>query len=703
MVGSTSVQQCLVKAQDSHPGPDAIHSIACARGSTDPLLFVSTHSGQLHIIQNTQRLHSFELAMLSLQPSKMVIHRIHYLGGLLALLAQPNNCLFVSSFSHEHISLSPIPLLCLSSGGAPITEICAVSLDTNYHMFCTADTRGIASVARLTLVTANSVCHSNSTLQTANTGNCEILGCASAQIQAHSGPCTAITCIPRDSLATLVTGGGPQDPTIKLWQVRHTQDPKILCVVPEATLRTGVSVSVVNAFQSYIFAGTNQGTLHVWNNHQQLLVDNTAPLCPITAMVVCPPHGNDSGLLMTGNGDGILRLYRRDNINAWKLVAQVSLGSPITSITVSLDASSTGYTLFAACLSGQIKSWNQTSLPQFPPPDTIPTNSQEHIKADKSTTLNSDKDKKVRFTSSVIDKLDSGDCIPNNCMNQQATDKILTSSPSMMQKCATKQTLASALKRTNRSPKANESNSSSPYLRKSNAIEKSPTNKPKFKSSNIFSEKDGETLQSKPEIRLETTETKSCPDMDRKTNEINSSSEKVTQPNPALSSAVPRSVLPVPFQLNDKNIKSIRKPVSTAVPQDIKTTKANSDLRQPRDPKISVPTPISLESAQRLRNAIKNNNSLSQTIVLAARKHSKRKEPAIKPNFGLTWRIDERTDTKDLSQPDVTAKLMVPSDKQTPVEAGKQRVNTEKSTKISKPFSPRERFCLQVSRELCVT
>jgi hypothetical protein len=158
--------------------------------------------------------------------------------------------------------------------------------------------------------------------------------------------------------------------------------------------------------ETYLLTGTATGRLHIWRFERkrseseqfglELVASPTGDLnshqSSIDAIAVCPNSTTTRGhpgVLLTGDSEGVLRLYRSQNQTSasscfcldknLKQAAQVSMKSPIISISVSseMPSSCKGHPIFAATKAGQIKRWDQASLPKLPPERPAPFHEQK--------------------------------------------------------------------------------------------------------------------------------------------------------------------------------------------------------------------------------------------------------------------------------------------------------------------------------------
>ena len=237
----------------------------------------------------------------------------------------------------------------------------------------------------------------------------------SAQLRAHSGPCVGVALIGKNHpieksgsmVGTFVSGGGVQDPTIRIWNflctvvesdaVTYPAPSVSFSISPLAILDASDKAGTLSVFcplycglnRVYLCAGTSAGNLFVWggvpteedpsNNlidaaSWKLLYAMKHTNHPIQCVVACPPGNGLPGLLLTGDSRGTCRLYRPDSTEfdynlPPQMVAEVNLGGMCRAMTTSstrlLQSSSSdwGYVILVASENGEVKRWYESGMP----------------------------------------------------------------------------------------------------------------------------------------------------------------------------------------------------------------------------------------------------------------------------------------------------------------------------------------------------
>mmetsp|Transcript_17953 Transcript_17953/g.25571 ORF Transcript_17953/g.25571 Transcript_17953/m.25571 type:complete len:869 (+) Transcript_17953:2356-4962(+) len=394
-------------------------------------------------------LHSFGHGMqISLTAESMDSEGLH--GELIAILPQLSTSVYVAAIATGLLKSSsqsmPIQALKLPEHDPEATILamsCATMTIDQYsaqhrtkqqsitmHLILTSDDKGVVKLSSISRFSPRIIhpyrgcrCRCNFAclrerkdgLKTKSSICNQLDSIHSAQLRAHSGPCVGVALIgknyaiekPGSLVGTFVSGGGVQDPTIRIWNFICTAAESDAVAYPApsvsflishlAILDAGNMAGTLSVFcplycglnRVYLCAGTSAGDLFVWGGasteedpNNNLIDEASWKLLyvvkhtnhPIQCVVTCPPGNGLPGLLLTGDSRGTCRLYRPDSTEfdynlPCQMVAEVNLSGMCRAMTTSstrlLPSSSSdwGYVILVASENGEIKRWYESGMP----------------------------------------------------------------------------------------------------------------------------------------------------------------------------------------------------------------------------------------------------------------------------------------------------------------------------------------------------
>ncbi len=161
----------------------------------------------------------------------------------------------------------------------------------------------------------------------------------------HTGSVDAIAYLTKEEI--IISGGGPLDGTIRLWNLRDKKQVYILNQLKGGGV-TSLVVSPDNRYL-YVAGGGFWGTIEIWDirNRKYLgtLVDETAGILGYISSLALSPDGN---ILISGNNQGVVTLWKEKE---WEIIPGHEL--EVTSLVVAND----GRFLLSGSLDGTLKIW----------------------------------------------------------------------------------------------------------------------------------------------------------------------------------------------------------------------------------------------------------------------------------------------------------------------------------------------------------